>query len=394
MSKKITLSFLVLSLFISVSCSQNPMQTLGTSDSDTSKLAPPTDEDSEFHPPPEDDDGAQSAPIVIGPAPSYCSKLDIAGVTWPAELAPAGQAHLGLALNITGSFEGRSGWANLSNNFDGMGFSIGLLQQNLGMGSIQPLLNEMITMRAQGANFDMSDTHFQAVKSMVSQWNKDQGIKTATKSFVADEDGFSSAFYDDESVISQYDVDYDAPVSEESLEINPLAESVFIKSVASANKMSVNWALRTVYSDGGKTFKSDWNENLTKMAQSKPYVSLQLKYAMKLYTQAFRYFKSFKLSKLSHFLLMFDFVVQNGGFKQRVLDDYALKLKQTPNMSDQDKVLLILQLRLRDVSARWQNDVSARKKAIIFSEGTVHGAKRNLKTEYCYDPNTPVLTQP
>lgn len=371
------------------------MQTLGTSDSDTSKLAPPTtDEDSEFHPPPEDDE-TQSAPVIISPTPAYCSKLDIADLTWPAELALAGQAHLGLALNITGSFEGRSGWANLSNNFDGMGFSIGLLQQNLGMGSIQPLLNEMISLKGQGVNFNMTDAHFQTIKTMVSQWNKDQGFKAATKAFVADDEGFVSAFYDDEAVISQYDANYDAPILEAILDTNPMPpERVYIKSVASANKTSVNWALRTVYRDGGKTFKADWDENLTKMAQSKPYVSLQLKYAMKLYTQAFRYFKSFKLSKLSHFLLMFDFVVQNGGFKQRVLDEYALKLKQTPNMSDQDKVLLILKLRLRDVSTRWQNDVSARKKTIIFSEGTVHGVKRNLKSEYCYDPNASVLTQP
>lgn len=394
MSKRIRLPFLVLSLFISVSCSQNGMHTLGTADQDPSKLAPPTDNDSEFYPPPENDGGTQTAPIVVGPTPSYCSKLDIAGVTWPEDLSQAGQAHLGLALNISGSFEGRSGWANLSNNFDGMGFSIGLLQQNLGMGSIQPMLNDMISLRARGADFQLSEAHFLAIKSMVSQWNKDQGIKSAAQDLVLDEDGQPSPFYNDDSVISQYDVEYEALVTDDLSDIAPGEDKIFINSLSLANKNSLNWALKTLYKDGGKTFKVDWSENLTKMAQSKPYVSLQLKYAMKIYYKAFRYFKSFKLSTLSHFLLMFDFVVQNGGFKQRVLDEYALKLKQTPNMSEQDKALLILQLRLRDVTPRWQNDVSARKKAIIFSVGTVHGAKRDLKSEFCYDPSARVLIQP
>lgn len=394
MSKALGRAILLLSVATVLACSPNGMQTLGTNELDTSKLAPPTDDSSEFHPPPEDDTGPQRTPVIISPTPGICSKLDLGGVTWPIELASAGQAHMALALNITGSFEGRSGWANLSNNFDGMGFSIGLLQQNLGMGSLQPLLNEVISQKVQGTNFNMSEAHFQALKSMVSQWNKDQSTKAAASAFIANTNDPSFLFLNDDISISQYDADYDAPVSEQSMEIAPLGSILSVKSISSANKNSVNWALSTVYKDGGKTFKSEWADSLTSMAQSKPYVSLQLKYAMKLYNQAFRYFLSFNLRTLSHFLLMFDFVVQNGGFKQRVFDEYALKLKQQPNMSDQEKALLILELRLRDVSARWQNDVSARKKTIIFSEGTVHGAKRNLKSEYCYEPNSVVLTQP
>jgi hypothetical protein len=397
MSKEIVRSLLAVCLIMTVSCSPSSLHTLDASDSDASKLAPPNDEDSEFHPPPEDNDTNQSAPVIIGPTPYFCSKLDLAGVTWPIELASAGQAHLALALNISGSFEGRSGWANLSNNFDGMGFSIGLLQQNLGMGSLQPLLNELIAAKGQGGvRLNMDEASYVALKAMVSQWNKDQSVKAKIgTSFLSESNGNeNSPFLNDDKNISQYDSDYDAPVLEVSSDLAPLEANLSTKSVASANKKSVSWALTTVYSDGGKTFKSDWAKNLTNMAQSKPYVSLQLKYAMKLYNQAFRYFQAFKLSTLSHFLLMFDFVVQNGGFKQRVFDDYALKLKQQPNLSDQDKVLLILQLRLRDVSARWQNDVRARKRTIIFSKGIVHGAKRDLKSEYCYNPSSPLLTQP
>ena len=395
MSTKLTRSLLAMCLFISMSCSQSNLHSLGTNDADTSKLAPPEGGDSEFYPPTEDSESIQPTPVIVSPAPNSCSKLDLSGVAWPSELASAGQAHLALALNISGSFEGRNGWANLSNNFDRMGFSIGLLQQNLGTGSLQPLLNELIIAKGQGANVNMDEAHFLALKSMVSQWNKDQAAKAASTALITESVGVDdSPFLNNDGNISKYDADYDGPVLEESNEIDPVPGGLSTKSLASANKSSVSWALNTIYSDAGKTFKPVWAENLTKMAQSKPYVSLQLKYAMKLYNQAFRYYKSFKLSTLSHFLLMFDFVVQNGGFKQRVFDEYALKLKQQPNMTDQEKALLILQIRLRDVSARWQNDVSARKKTIIFSQGTVHGAKRDLKSEYCYNPSSPVLTQP
>lgn len=44
---------------------------------------------------------------------------------------------------ITGSFEGSGGFANLTGNFDGEGISFGILQWNLGQGTLQPLLKEM-----------------------------------------------------------------------------------------------------------------------------------------------------------------------------------------------------------------------------------------------------------
>lgn len=45
---------------------------------------------------------------------------------------------------ITGNFEGNKGFANLSGNFDGQGISAGVLQWNLGQGSLQPVLSEML----------------------------------------------------------------------------------------------------------------------------------------------------------------------------------------------------------------------------------------------------------
>lgn len=381
MSKKIIKIIFTIVFLMTTSCSQSGFGTLALSDFEASKLSPP-DEEEGFHPAP--DEPVVPPPVIVSPTPIFCSELDIVGVTWPEELDERGQAHLGLALNITGSFEGRSGWANLSDNFDGMGFSIGLLQQNLGMGSLQPMLVEVFSMETRGVAFGIETAFSKSLRSMLTQWNSDRAIKAAQ--FNGD------LFFSDEANISP--LDNDAPVSDDMYDIKALADTGENKGVSLANKNSVSWALKNVYTDSGKTFKSDWDKNLTRMAQSKAYIGLQLKYAMKIYSNAFQYFQAFNLRTLSHFLLMFDFVVQNGGFKQKVLDEYKATLKRNPKMSDQEKALLILQIRIKDVIPRWQNDVMARKKAIIYSEGTVHGAKRNLAKEYCYAPNALVLTQP
>jgi len=59
---------------------------------------------------------------------------------FPDSLSSDDRTALVLALNISGSFEGADGWANLSDDFDGQGVSMGLLNQNLGQGSLQPML--------------------------------------------------------------------------------------------------------------------------------------------------------------------------------------------------------------------------------------------------------------
>lgn len=379
MSRKIIQYFLIISILLSISCapgfSAREQESISDSKLDFPREGTEIDVPEEIEIPP---------PVILSPSPTFCSKLDLDGVTWPNDLSVSGRGHLGLALNITGSFEGRSGWANLSNNFDGMGFSIGLLQQNLGTGSLQPMLIDAVNRIAQGSNFEVESKYAQAIKSMVLQWNRDRGVKA--------ENYRPDVFQSDDKNISPYDNDFKA--QEGFSDSDGLSLSSETKGISTANKNSVSWARKTVYTDGDSIFKPEWNKNLTQMAQSKPYISLQLKYAMKLYSQAFQYFKAFKLSTLGHFILMFDFVVQNGGFKKSLFAEYSARLNKRPSMNANEKVLLILELRLKDVLPQWQNDVSLRKKTIIYSKGTVHGVKRDLKEEYCYTPETPILTQP
>ena len=274
------------------------------------------------------------------------------------------------------------------NTKERLGFSIGLLQQNLGMGSLQPILDDMVSLAGKGVGFALDPSSFVSIQAMVAQWNDD---RAQTKGTGVSAQSLSDPFFPDDAVISPSDLNSDFLTQTiDKASSMQLSQS----SMSTANQNSVAWAIKTVYSDAGTTFKPSWADNLSKMAQSKAFVGLQLKYAMKIYSQAFQYFKAFQLTTLSNYLLMFDFVVQNGGFKKSLLIEYTAHLTANPKMTDQEKALLILQLRIKDVLPRWQNDVSDRKKAIIFSEGQVHGAKRNLKIEYCYAPESVVLTQP
>jgi len=86
---------------------------------------------------------AQGADLSGTGGLSICSKLDFSNLDWPTTKSTAERDPFALALNISGSFEGSDGWENLTNNFDGQGLSLGLLNQCLGQGSLQPMLIEM-----------------------------------------------------------------------------------------------------------------------------------------------------------------------------------------------------------------------------------------------------------
>jgi hypothetical protein len=67
----------------------------------------------------------------------------------PDQLAIAGQPITQRCLALTGAFETSSGvpdcYCGLAGNFDRQGLSFGVLQWNIGQGTLQPLLSEMLT---------------------------------------------------------------------------------------------------------------------------------------------------------------------------------------------------------------------------------------------------------
>lgn len=321
---------------------------------------------------------APETPAIVSPELNICSKLDFSNIHWPEALTFNEKNYLALALNISGSFEGRKNWANLSNNFDGMGISLGILQQNLGMGSLQPLLLEAMDLVAQG-HIQMDSEKHKLINQMVRQWKTDMSQSS-------NQNDLDELFKEDFNFISELD-------QQEGL--SQLATDYSINKGSNIfNKKSVTWALSELYIDGGKTFRMDWAKALNTLAIDKEYISIQVKTAYKLYMTAIKYFRSFGLTELRSFLTMYDFVVQNGGFKKKVLVDYTAYLKGNPQASETQKLNKILELRLQDVLSQWQSDVSARKLALINSVGMVHGAKRNLPQEYCYQQNDKIITKP
>lgn len=374
-------------ILFNISCGQSNFRSISTDGSTDFEEKQPTVED------PGDDDivgqPPEQKPVVVpvieAPSMTICSKLDFTGVSWPKEIPNEQHAYLELALNITGSFEGNTGWANLSNNFDGMGVSLGILQQNLGQGSLQPIWINLLRAKVPENQIGLSSSQSKFLKSMMNLWIKDISQDTGLLN--------DDLFFNDSDTISQFD---DQQTSAQTLDDNQLKndETMQAQSITTSSQKSVSKALNEFYFDNGQTFKPAWKNALINWANSNAYKSEQIKTAARLYSKAIQYFEAFKLSELRSLLLMFDFVVQNGGFKQKVLKDYRVQLEKNPSMNETDRDLLILQIRLRDVNARWQNDVSSRKKTIINSIGIVHGDKRNLTKEYCYDSTVKVLTKP
>ncbi|MCB0366833.1 MAG: hypothetical protein KDD68_15660, partial [Bdellovibrionales bacterium] len=127
--------------------------------------------------PPEGDIGGD-------PAWRICSNLNFDSVTWPAELSARQIEDMALALSITGSFEGRSGWHNISTNFDGQGMSLGLLQQNFGQGSLQPLLIRMRDHHSGVWRGHFAPGDLNSMEAMLAAWESSSvvGAKSVSES--------------------------------------------------------------------------------------------------------------------------------------------------------------------------------------------------------------------
>ena len=113
-------------------------------------------------------------PAIPDPSLAICSQLDFSGVTWPGEFESIEKKAMALALNVTGSFEGVGGWENLAGNFDGQGISLGLNQQNLGQGTLQPIFKTMIEENATLAKMLFSAPNLKSITGMVRSgkpWN-------------------------------------------------------------------------------------------------------------------------------------------------------------------------------------------------------------------------------
>ncbi len=281
--------------------------------------------------------------------PQVCSGLDFKGVTWPPSMSREDELALELALNISGSYEGADGWANLTGNFDGQGVSLGLLNQNLGQGSLQPLLIKLWQSHPEVARSILAPDHLQSMTEMLQLW---QGTPVP---------GGPSA-----GPSSRID------------EPPPGAQSM-----GGRESTSVAWAVRSLYA--GEHFDPVWKAELTALASHPDFVSIQIAAALDLHSQALNDERRIGVRELRAYLMMFDVAVQNGGFYPDDVSDYAAYVRGAPHATSSQKLEVLLSLRLRHVRSRFVADVRSRKRAIIRGKGVVHGEVRDLPAQYCYD---------
>ena len=303
--------------------------------------------------------------------PEICSVLDFQNATWPAHFTEMDKMALSLALNVSGSFEGHSGWANLSNNFDGQGFSMGILNQNLGQNSIQPLFISMrdhhLSVLQKYFSADMLDS----MLKMLENWEERQPGPEKPKAAQLSNFWREPVLVYDENIDKKYGI------------------SGFRYRV---DQPSVNWASNTLYTDSkGRNFKPIWKEALKGLAADPVYVSLQIAAAQELHDQARGDQTRLKWEQIRSYLYLFDLVVQNGGLKEKHFIKYEDWLTEQTQASEEERMLQMLEIRVVDSHPKWQKDVRLRKTAVILGTGHVHGEDRDLPVEYCYDQMLPYL---
>ncbi|MCB9072428.1 MAG: hypothetical protein H6623_02310 [Bdellovibrionaceae bacterium] len=297
--------------------------------------------------------------------PMICSDLSFKQVSWPKGTDEMVATTFGLAMNISGSFEGHTGWTNISNNFDGQGLSLGLFNQNFGQGSLQPLMIALRQNHLSAMKHFFTSSQFSSVDSMLAKWNGG-ALKSAQNKALK----MNLNFYENTT----------SPLDDPEL-LAQAGELPLVQKATSKNQASVNWAVSTLYS--GSKFKTAWQKALQAMAASPEYVSLQIEAAKYIHNKAMGYMKKFNLNELRSYLFFFDIIVQNGSVTTSIENKYISWEKSHKSASELIKMKQLLEYRLTLVKAQYRNDVRSRKLAVLDGTGTVHGSKRDFVKEYC-----------
>lgn len=307
---------------------------------------------------------------IDNPIEKICSRLDFKDVSWPSTMTPQEQMQFAVALNITGSYEGNVGWKNLAGNFDGQGISMGLMQQNLGQGTLQPLWIEMFQRDPQALENLFSSGQRLSMRRMLEAW---RGSPIPTIAELKREP-------------AKLDIGELFPQGDSFNELDENYKPPFLRETIAKNDNSVAWARSEALSSNGQILGS-WKSPLEVMAETSKYRSLQISASTLYFLKAQSYFQSFKFTEIRFLLLMYDFVVQNGSIGQAHLALYNMWLKNNPNASEEDRAFALLEARLTTVKDQYKADVRARKSTIIRGTGVVHKKNRNLPKEFCYDPS-------
>lgn len=289
---------------------------------------------------------------------AFCSQLSFTGIHWSSSLTPIEQRALSIALSISGRFEGADGWQNITNNFDGMGLSAGLLNQTLGTESLQPLLASYEELYPDQFSGLFSSAHYQSIKTMLDQW------KAKTGWTVSDA--------------------YAALGSEKmSRDVNLTSADRFHKMMSTAASQSVQWAVGNLYLSTGK-FVTSWKSELQALLAKPVYVSYQVETARHYHLRAVDYVKRVQIPDLRTYLLMFDFVVQNGSITEAQFKEWEAKVKQDNITDTVAKLKALIDIRVSASRPEYQADVRSRKYALATGYGFVHGQNFDFQKLHCF----------
>lgn len=298
-----------------------------------------------------------------------CSDLDLDGIKWPSDLSSIGIDLYSLALNITGSFEGFSDFQNIANNFDGQGLSLGIFQQNLGQGTLQPLLLQAQDMHSQIFRDHFTFSQRSGLNKMLEDWvNND--VTPVSRGLASLSTQNAEEFVGNHLDVSEFS--------------SGLNFGTFMASNA-RNAESVDWAVSNLYLANGKTFAGTWKQNLQSFAGDQRYVSLQVNAGRYLHDKAMRFMNQYEARELRSYLFFFDIAVQNGGIQTSVRNKYLEHIQNNPGLTELERMVVLLEFRLERVLNQFKEDVRARKMTVLTSEGRVHGRDRDLQEEYCVE---------
>lgn len=231
-------------------------------------------------------------------------------------------------LALTGTFETGSAppdcFCGLSGDFDDQGISFGVLQWNLGQGSLQPLLRDMIERHTQIVK-DIFESHFDILVEALD------GSKTSQEELMS----FARAIQ------------------------HPVTRRVF----------------------------EPWKGMARALGRTEEFQKIEVENSTRLFNSAKNMCQEYGLSSERGVALMFDILVQNGGIsnlvKTVILKDFStLPQDLAQEVLEVRKMVIIANRRAEAAKQQWIDDVRSRKLCIATGEGLVHGISFDLEEQF------------
>jgi hypothetical protein len=233
-------------------------------------------------------------------------------------------------LALTGAFETGTGspgcFCGLSGDFDDQGISFGVLQWNLGQGSLQPLLRDMISEHADLTR-DLFAEHFDALNEVMKLSNDGAGRTEALE--------FSRSIQ------------------------HPVTHQVY----------------------------EPWRGYAKSLGRTREFQAIQVKYAHEAYKKALALCDEYAVWSERGAALMFDIVTQNGGIKSvtraQILGDISTLPAGLDKHEREVRALkVVANRRAEAANPQWIDDVRRRKLCIANGEGVVHGIRFDLEAQF------------